>query len=203
MKIFLLDFDGVVTDTLPVSLGVHNSLLSKHGVQKQLTPKEFTDIFLGNYHEGLAKLIPDDEIRAKITEERVAEFICRKDNYRVFDGIKEALSKLAENGKIIIISSNGTNFIETLLKDRNIICIDKIIGGDVEKSKVKKINWQKEKYPNDELYYIGDTTGDIREGKIAGVKTVGVTWGFHSRDVLGAENPDYLFDEPSELTSLT
>jgi len=202
MKIFLLDFDGVIVDTLPIAVEVYNSLLTKHKINKQFTNKSFTDLFLSNFHEGLKKVIPDDEVRTKILKERAEEYIRRKNDFKVFGGIKETLVELVKSSKLIVISSNSTNYINAILDNTGMNFIGEVLGGDVEKSKVKKINWQKEKYPNSEIYYIGDTTGDIKEGKIAGIITVGVTWGFHSRDALKAENPDYLFSKPSELLSL-
>ena len=187
MKIFLLDFDGVVIDTLPIAVEVYNSLMKKYDVSRQFTQRAFTDLFLNNFHQGLAKVIPNDEIREKILKERADEYIRRKDDFRVFYGIEDALLKLAKHGREVVISSNRTNFIKAFLKRRGINCIDEVLGGDVEKSKVKKITWQKEKYPDSEIYYVGDTSGDIKEGKKTGVVTVGVTWGFHSKKVLERE----------------
>jgi phosphoglycolate phosphatase len=54
----------------------------------------------------------------------------------------------------------------------------------------------------DRTYYIGDTTGDIREAKMAGIRTVAVTWGWHSRERLAKLQPDYLIDNPSDLLSI-
>jgi phosphoglycolate phosphatase len=71
-------------------------------------------------------------------------------------------------------------------------------------SKKEKILYAIKKYqvaPQD-IYYIGDTTGDIKEGKEAGVKTVGVTWGWHSKEKMASAKPDYLFDTPQELLLL-
>jgi phosphoglycolate phosphatase len=48
-------------------------------------------------------------------------------------------------------------------------------------------------------FYIGDTTGDILEAREAGVQTVAVTWGWHSREKLVAVHPDFLVDRPEEL----
>lgn len=202
MKIFLLDFDGVVTDTLPIAVEVYNALMKKYSVPHQFTHKGFSDLFLDNFHVGLAKTISNDEIREKILKERAEEYIRRKDDFRVFDGIADALEELSRGGREIVISSNRTSFIKELLKSKNISCIDEVLGDDIEKSKVAKITWQKEKYPDSDIYYVGDTTGDIKEGKKTGVKTVGVTWGFHSRDVLEEQNPDFLFDKPSDLLTL-
>jgi len=48
-------------------------------------------------------------------------------------------------------------------------------------------------------YYVGDTAGDVREGRAAGVRTVAVTWGWHSREKLAAAGPEFLVDNPVEL----
>ena len=202
MKIFLFDFDGVVIDTLPIAVEVYNQRMRAYGIQNQFTPATFAALFLNNFHKGLSAVISDEIIREKILKEKNAEYERRKDDFRVFEGIKETLFELAKFGKLIIISSNGTQFINALLESRGITCFDEVLGGDIEKSKVKKINWQKEKYPNAEIYYIGDTTGDVKESKETKIKAVAVTWGFHSREVLEKQNPDFIFDKPSELLDL-
>lgn len=202
MKVFLFDFDGVITDTLPVAVEVYNQMLVNNNIHFEFTPEKFASLFLNNFHEGVAKILPNKEIREKILKEKNAEYERRKDDFRIFDGIKEAITDLAKAGKMIIISSNGTNFIKVLLESRDINCFDEILGGDIEKSKVKKINWQKEKYPDAEIYYIGDTTGDVKESKESEIIAVAAAWGFHSKEVLAKENPDFLLEKPSDLLNL-
>jgi phosphoglycolate phosphatase len=51
-------------------------------------------------------------------------------------------------------------------------------------------------------FYIGDTVGDIKEARAAGVWTVAVTWGWHSRERLLAARPDFLVDTPEELLQI-
>jgi phosphoglycolate phosphatase len=53
--------------------------------------------------------------------------------------------------------------------------------------------------PPERTFYIGDTTGDIVEAWAAGVRTVTVTWGWHSRERLVAARPDFLVDTPEGL----
>jgi phosphoglycolate phosphatase len=202
MKVFLFDFDGVITDTLPIAVEVYNQMMEKYAVSFRFTPQSFADLFLDNFHKGLSEAIPDSAVREKILKEKNAEYERRKDDFRIFDGVKEMLFDLSKVGKMIIISSNGTNFIKALLQSRGIDSFDEVLGGDIEKSKVKKINWQKEKYLDAVIYYIGDTTGDVRESKETNIKAVAVTWGFHSREVLEKEHPDYLFDTPKELINI-
>jgi phosphoglycolate phosphatase len=44
--------------------------------------------------------------------------------------------------------------------------------------------------------------GDIKEGRLAGVTTVAVTWGWHSKEKLQAAGPDLLVEEPEGLLTL-
>jgi phosphoglycolate phosphatase len=201
-KIFLFDFDGVIINTLPIAVKVYNRLLKKYNLPIQFSKKTFADLFLNNFHQGLAKIIPDDKLREKILKQRAEEFIRLKNEFEIFKDIKLVLEKLSRKDRIIIISSNGSNYINALLKNNNINCVKEVLGGDIEKSKAKKINWQKQKYPKAEIYYIGDTTGDIIEGKQSEVITVAVTWGFHSKELLAKQKPDYVFDKPNELMLL-
>lgn len=49
------------------------------------------------------------------------------------------------------------------------------------------------------VVYIGDSDVDMQTGKAAGMTTVGVTWGFRSKEVLVAHGADYTIDKPKEL----
>lgn len=51
-----------------------------------------------------------------------------------------------------------------------------------------------------EVVYIGDSDVDMQTGSNAGVRTVGVTWGFRSRAELEAGNPWKIADSAEELT---
>ncbi|EKD22896.1 MAG: hypothetical protein ACD_83C00203G0001, partial [uncultured bacterium] len=48
-------------------------------------------------------------------------------------------------------------------------------------------------------FYIGDTAGDIESGKSAGIKTIGITWGFNSKSTIQKANPDYIINDIIEL----
>jgi phosphoglycolate phosphatase len=53
-----------------------------------------------------------------------------------------------------------------------------------------------------ELFYIGDTLGDIHEAHEARVKSIAVTWGYHSRKELEKIKPDYIVDRPKALLNV-
>ena len=48
----------------------------------------------------------------------------------------------------------------------------------------------------EECLYLGDSNTDMRTGIAAGMDTVGVTWGFRSREELESFHPRYLADDP-------
>ena len=54
----------------------------------------------------------------------------------------------------------------------------------------------------DSIFMIGDRHHDIEAGRSAGVRTVGVTWGFGSRDELGDAGAEFVVDVPNEISTI-
>ena len=50
-----------------------------------------------------------------------------------------------------------------------------------------------------DVCFIGDTDVDIKTGKNAGMKTVGVLWGFREKDELLAAGADYIAEKPMDI----
>ncbi|HOV34222.1 MAG TPA: HAD hydrolase-like protein, partial [Candidatus Hydrogenedens sp.] len=119
-----------------------------------------------------------------------------------FDGIREMLLCLTAVYPVFIISSNLTEAVQRFLTRENIDGIREVLGADIETSKVKKIKQVWEKYPEAIAYYIGDTCGDVHEGKEAGAITVAVAWGWHRPERLEKAKPHYLVHTPKELQLL-
>ncbi len=51
----------------------------------------------------------------------------------------------------------------------------------------------------DESAMVGDMEIDVESGRAASMRTVGVTWGFSTRETLEASRPDFLADTPAQL----
>jgi phosphoglycolate phosphatase len=49
---------------------------------------------------------------------------------------------------------------------------------------------------------IGDTSYDMAMAKAAGVRAIGVSWGYHPREELLAAGADYIADHPSDIAEL-
>jgi len=203
MNLLLFDFDGVLVDSIDVYEKTVTDCLQQIGQPLTRGREEFLELFEGNFYESLVeKGVDMDKFTA------ASAGILAKINYaqmKPFDAIRPVLRELKKNHPLVVISSNDTPTIREALRlyDFNGI-FDDILGSDFMLSKTEKILYVIQKYsvkPQD-IYYIGDTTGDIKEGKQAGIKTVGVTWGWHSKGKMAGSRPDYLFDHPQDLLNL-
>ena len=56
--------------------------------------------------------------------------------------------------------------------------------------------------PREECLYVGDSEVDIRTGKNADVRTVGVAWGFRTREELEEAGAETIILHPKELLRL-
>lgn len=54
----------------------------------------------------------------------------------------------------------------------------------------------------DEIFFIGDSDTDMQTAINAKIKSVAVTWGFRTLDVLKIFNPTYIIHHPSELLEI-
>jgi phosphoglycolate phosphatase len=203
MNLLLFDFDGVLVDSLDVYEKTVTDCLNAIGQPLTRGREEFLELFEGNFYQSLV----DKGVDMKKFEEASVSILAQV-NYaamKPFDAIRPVLRRLKQNHPLVVISSNDTPTIREALRLYDFEGIfDDILGSDFMYSKKEKILYVIRKYSVtlQDIYYIGDTTGDIKEGKEAGVKTVGVTWGWHSKALLAASRPDYLFDTPEDLLQL-
>jgi phosphoglycolate phosphatase len=58
------------------------------------------------------------------------------------------------------------------------------------------------RYPGLSAYYIGDTKGDMIEGRKAGAITVAALWGWHAVEKLEEGAPDHFVRSPEALLDL-
>ena len=50
-----------------------------------------------------------------------------------------------------------------------------------------------------ECVFVTDTVGDVREAQELGIRSVAVTWGFHSAERLAEVSPDVVVESVEEL----
>jgi phosphoglycolate phosphatase len=165
--------------------------------------EDYLSLFDGNFYESMAARGVDLARYAEAAQE-----ILPRIDYgamKPYDGLIPVLAALAKDHILAVISSNGYRTIRTML-DRFGFApyFRELLGADFRFSKKEKIAYLLEKYgiPGGQAFYIGDTAGDIREARAAGVRSVAVSWGWHSRERLAAAHPDFLVDAPRELLTV-
>lgn len=205
-KLLLFDFDGVIADSMKLVRVFYNKIHEKYGLPYAETEKDVSNLFHKNVYEGLVDAgLPEDKAHDFLEDMKRLTFE-NEDLYEPFDGIKDVLFTLKEKGYILgVISSNHTKIIEQFLEKYSFGDIfEEIHGAEERTSKVEKINYLMNKlgFDKSQTYYIGDTVGDIKEGRAAGVHTVAVSWGYHTKEELEQENPEYLFEKPEELNNI-
>jgi phosphoglycolate phosphatase len=123
----------------------------------------------------------------------------------LFPGIASVIRSLAPQHTITVITANlGFNVRKVMHQNGLSSCISVVFDGAQPGTKSEKIYAALRRFNKDpsDTFMIGDTIGDIRQGKIAGVKTIAVTWGFQNEQLLSRETPDYLIDSPEDLLDI-
>ena len=211
MKACIFDLDGTLTDTLDsLEYSVNETMKQIH--MPQITKEQCRD-FVGNGAKVLiekALKAGGDEALDKLDEAmevygRVFDENC---TYKVvpYKGIERMLETLKKQGIRLAVLSNKP--------DRQVGHVIKEIFGE---GLFDWIQGQKEGVPRKpdpsaaldiadrlgaeiaETAYIGDSEVDAATGKNAGLKTIGVLWGFRDRKTLETAGADHLIERPEEL----
>ena len=131
------------------------------------------------------------------------------DKTKAYDGIFDLLNFLKEKGlKIAILSNKAHRFsVEVAEKIFGKDYFDIVFGlrdgvpakpaPDAVFEIMEKLNVAKE-----DCLYVGDTGADMQTGNNAGVKTIGVLWGFREKEELVENNAKVIVSHPSEIKEL-
>ena len=198
----MLDYDGVIVDSLNVFKSAFDAACRKCGGYRMDSDAKLMELFDGNLFEGMKNVgMNNQEIdqTLKTFEAILSEHL---DSVNLFSGMAESLKAISLDNLIFIITSNVSQIVSQVMKKNGVDFVSDVLGAEKEKSKTKKISDTMTKYANHSSYYVGDTTGDIFEGRRAGAITVAVTWGWHSADRLREASPDFMVSSPDELTAL-
>jgi len=199
VALIMFDYDGVIVDSLEVFTSRFTQACRENGFNEVNASEDVLGLFDGNVYETMMSRGLDESTIDNILKryellqgEQLADL-------ELFNGIKEALERISEEHQVYVITSNLSSATMRILHQNGIECFKGVIGAEKEKSKIKKIQNIMALHPGIPAYYVGDTKGDMIEGKNAGTQTIGVTWGWHTSSKLKEGFPDYLFNTPEEL----
>ena len=209
-KLCIFDLDGTLLNTLDSIAYYVNDTMKHFGLPVIETEKIRT--FVGN---GAKNLI-SRSLRyngSELDAEKVLSVYIEKYNsdalylVKPYDGIRELLSKLHENGVTLAVLSNKPHSSTSIM-------IDKIFGKDLfsvvrgpyNNEKVKPdpavANEIAKGFEKENCFFIGDSDVDIETGRNALMHTVGVTWGFRDRDVLQNAGAEKIVSKAADIADI-
>jgi len=202
-KLLLFDFDGVIVDSIAFYEELTRLYSEEIGFTIAETREDFLSLYDDNFYLSLRKQGIDLDALGKAS--KVVAPKLDYDKIRPFEELFPVLEAFSRDNVLLIVSSNSGTTIERILSKYECYrCFRDILGADFMVSKVDKIAHAMKEWEKDtaHTYFITDTTGDIREAQEAGVVTVAVTWGWHSRERLERTAPDHIIERPAELLRL-
>ena len=213
-KLCIFDLDGTVLDTVKTIAYYGNLALSTHGIEP-IAVKEY-NYFAGNGAVNLIKraLRFRDALTDEVFEKVFATYNATYNadtSYLTapFDGVRETLDEIKTRGIQMAILSNKPHFATCGV-------IDSIFGVGY----FDRVYGQRENVPikpdptavfgimeelgaeAEECLYIGDTGTDMKTGKNANLRTVGVTWGFRSAEELHENGAMHIVHEADEIKKI-
>lgn len=212
-KLVIFDLDGTLLDTMEDIAGACNHALEACGCPARrideynmLVGRGIFNLFRGALPEDMRT----DEMVGKMHGHFVPyynEHIC--DKTRPYPGIYEMLDRLAGNGISFAVASNkyqeGTEMLLKKLfgKYRFVSILGQRAGKPIKPDPMivhEAMNAMEGIRP-EEVVYCGDSDVDMQTGINAGVRTIGVTWGFRTREELASYSPWMLAENAEDISN--
>lgn len=202
--VLMFDFDGVLFDSLERYGDAFVESLHTHGYTQIADRAAFVSLFDTNIYEGAGDLgIGFHEVQKVLRH--MEQELDRRGHLDVlfFAGMPELVRHLAERFPLYVVTSNDTRTVEAFLEADGLTGVFReVLGADKGVSKVDKLRAVAARHPEARPVFIGDTRGDMAEGRAAEVVTIGVTWGYHPRERLERAQPHYVVDTVEALEAL-
>lgn len=210
IKLAIFDLDGTLLNTIGDLSASCDAVLWQNGL-----PQHTTDEYRQMVGRGICRLveaaIPEHlrlpEYVEKVRQDFMAYYVEHIDIHtRPYDGIPALVAALTERGVKVAVASNkfqsGTEqLVRTFFPDVEFVAVLGQRDGvplkpdpqiDLEIIAVAGVE------PS-ETMHIGDSGVDMQTACAAGVKAVGVTWGFRSREELAEGGADVIVDTPEQI----
>lgn len=206
----LFDFDGTIADT---GRGIFNCIKYAADYYGWAYPDdEGLRSFVGPpLHVSFSRVFGLDEEQSLAAVEKYRE------RYRaggmleldIYDGIEELVKRLRSLGvKTAVVTSKPDRFIHRILAHYGIegffdcVCAPLDKNGDTSKCELINRAVGNLCCSKETTVMVGDRMYDIQGAKLAGVKSVGILWGYGTREELENAGADNISESVEELYNL-
>ncbi len=211
-KAVLFDLDGTLLDTLRDLAASGNEVLAGRGLPPH--PLDAYRVYIGNGMVNLARDIfpepqrprTDEEVAAVLAEYRAAYARNWRNTSAPYPGIAELLDRLAAAAVPCGVVSNKAH-------DFTLDCVDAFLGG----WRWAAVVGHREGHPRkpdpagaleaaarigvapEDCLFVGDSDVDMMTARNAGMRALGVAWGFRPVDELRAAGAGAILEQPRDL----
>lgn len=213
IKAVIFDLDGTLLNTLEDLANASNFALRSCGYNEHPIKDYIRFVGSGRYIL-MKRILPEED---KNNEEAIEKVLKLFDEYygehmhdttKPYDGIYELIKELKiKNIKLAVVSNKPDEFAgET---------VNRYFGNDFAITYGQRPNhavkpdpktvYEVMEYLNvtkEECIYVGDSDVDMKTAQNAGVKSIGVAWGFRGEEELKSAGADYIIRTPQELVNL-
>lgn len=203
MKIdsIIFDLDGTLWDSTDIITIAWNDFLKGHKeIKNQLTKKDIEGVMGLQIKDIGKKLFPylKGDMQLRLVEkccEIECGYICERGG-KLYDNLEKTLSALSQRYKLFIVSNCQTGYIESFYEYHK---MDKYFSdyenpGRTKLTKGENIKLIIERNSLAHSIYVGDTEGDLKSARFAGIPFVYARYGFGY-----VKEYDYVIDSFDEL----
>ena len=208
IKHYLFDLDGTLTDPFE---GITNSVV--HALKRyniRVADKKDLSVFIGPpLVESFMKYYGFTESEAKNAVEVYREHFGTKGLFEneLYDGIPQLLEKLKNDGKTVIMATSKPEIYARQIAEHFDIAkyFDYMAGSELSGVRIAKnevIDYALEILgitDRESCIMIGDRLHDINGAKKAGMRSIGVLWGYGSREELEGAGADYICEKVEDI----
>lgn len=211
-KLAIFDLDGTLLNTVEDLGNAANYALERCGFPTHKIDEYYQMVGRGIYNMFRAA-IPCEYATEDNVKRMATYFIPYYDAHkcdctRPYDGIPEMLKSITDGGVRLAVASNkyqdgAEKLVRHFFGEYDFV---KVLGQregqpiKPDPAIVDQILAVVPSVSKEETVYIGDSNVDMQTGANAGVRTIGVTWGFRSREELAQYSPSSIVDTPETLS---
>ena len=210
-KVFLFDLDGTIIDS---SEGITNAVkYSLENLEYKIPEMKILNKFIGPpLEDSFERYFEMDEVICNKAIKYFKKYYESQGMYelKIYDDLEELLSKLSKKYRLYVATSKDEKNANKIIKN---LKIDKyfnyIAGASLEDGRSRKedvikylLQREKENLKNNEIIMVGDTKFDIIGANANQMKSIGVLYGFGTREELENENATFIVEKPLDILDL-
>ncbi|MFH1722635.1 MAG: HAD family hydrolase [Candidatus Altiarchaeota archaeon] len=202
LKAILFDWDGVLFDVFDFMVETYQEVMAEVGVPVW-SRLDFQLKMRNDWRTVLPEmgLFAHEELLIKRWDERQV----KTNSLGLFSGVEELICELPHDYSLGIVSSAPKIKITEELQKHHLLYAFNTVVAYEDCHEVKPspkplfLASSHLSVKPDKCIYVGDMVEDIKAAKAAGMPSIAVTWGIHTKEKLEKEDPDIIVENLTEL----